>query len=61
MKHKGHQSLMSIYGKSHLLDPGSFPCSTHVTTWLAFQVKCRVQYTMTSRWNTSKITKNVIL
>ena len=51
---------MSVYGKPHLLDPSSSTFSTHVTTWLAGQVKCHYQYSMTSGWRTSKIATDVI-
>ena len=52
---------MSVYGKAHLLHPSSSTCSTHVTTWLSGQVKCHYQYSMTSRWKTSKITADIIM
>ena len=52
---------MSVYWKEHLLNPSSSTCSTHVTTWLAGQVKCHYQYSMTSRWKMSKIKMDVIM
>ena len=55
MKVTGHQSVMSVYGKVHLLDPSASPCLTLVTTWLEGQVKFHFQDLATSRWRTSKI------
>ena len=61
MKQTGQQSVMSVYGKAHLLDPSSSTCLTLVTTWLAGQVKCHYQDSVTSRWKTSKMTTDVIM
>ena len=61
MKHTEHQSVMSVYGKAHLLYPSSSTFSTHVTKSFAGQVKCHYQDSMTSIWKTSKITTDVIM
>ena len=61
MKQTENQSVMSVYGKVHLLDPSYSTCSTHVTTSLAGQVKCHYQYLMTSRCKASRITTDIIM
>ena len=61
MKLTGQQSVMSVYGKAHLLDPSSSTCLTLVTTWLAGQVKFHFQDLETSRWRTSKITTDLMM
>ena len=61
MKHKEHQSVISVYCMAHLLDPSSSTCSTHVTTWLEVQVECHYQDSITSIWKMSKIAADVIM
>ena len=56
----GHQSVMSVYGKEHLLSPSSSTCLTLVTTWLAGQVKFHFQNSATSRWRMSMITTGLM-
>ena len=47
---------MSVYGKTHIMDPSSYTYSTNVNTWLAGQVRCHYQDSMASGWRTSKTT-----
>ena len=57
----GNKLVISIYGKSYFTDPSSSTCSTHVTTWLAGQLRCHYHALMTPGWRKSNKTTDVIM